>query len=225
MSQLARKCIASWKEFCPNYEIIEWNENNYDISINKYAKQAYEAKKYAFLSDYARVDILYNNGGIYLDVDVEILKSLDNLLHHQAFAGFESKQKVNLGLGFGAVPNHSLIGLFKKAYGQRIFIKENGKYDYTTVVEFISDILIAKGLSQNNELQEIDGCMIYPTEFFQPININTRKLTITDNTYTIHHYASSWYPPQRKLLQNISKLLGSKITSIVRKILKREIDA
>ena len=222
LNKTAIKCIESWKKYNPDFEIHEWNEDNYDVYKISYSSQAYHAKKYAFVSDFARFDILFNEGGIYLDVDVELLKPLDPLLENDAYIGFEEEKYVNPGLGFGCISGHPLIGEIIKNYKKRDFLKSDGKYDYTTIVHTVSDILYSKGLINNNQLQTIENCTIYPKDFFQPIDMNTQKLIITNNTISIHHYASSWYPTHRKILQRLAKLAGPKVKNLVRKIIKRK---
>ena len=130
--ELAQKCIASWKKFCPDYEIKEWNESNYDVTKNQYMREAFENKQWAFVSDYARLDIIYENGGIYLDTDVELLKPLDDLLILTGFMGFEENKKLcATGLGFGAVPKLPIIKEMRDDYDNIIFIKEDGSFDQT----------------------------------------------------------------------------------------------
>ena len=114
--KLAEKCIASWKKYCPDYEIIEWNEDNFDIDMNAYVKSAYEQKKYAFLTDYARLLIIYENGGVYFDTDVELIKPIDDLLENKSFFGFEDREHVNTGLGFGAEKENQIIKRMQKEY-------------------------------------------------------------------------------------------------------------
>jgi len=130
-SKLIKKCIDSWKKYCPDYEIKEWNESNFDIEINNYVKEAYEAKKWAFVSDYARLWIVYNYGGIYLDTDVELIKSLDNLLNYKAYFGSEDGKLINTGLGFGAIKDNEFVKKIKDDYEYIHFIKDDGTYDIT----------------------------------------------------------------------------------------------
>lgn len=221
LTSLAKKCIKSWKKFCPNYEIREWNESNFNININLYTEQAYAAKKYAFVSDFARFDIIYKHGGIYLDVDVELLKNLDELLGHSAYMGFETNNCVNVGLGFGAIPGHPLIREICDHYMLRKFLKDDLTPDFTTVVEIVTNILIKKSLEINNSKQVIADCVIYPMEYFQPIDNFSKKIKKSQNTFSIHHYASSWYSKKRKIAKFFSRLLGVRITRLVKKILSR----
>ena len=219
-NKLAIKCINSWKKHCPDFEILEWNEDNYNVNVTDYTKEAYEAKKYAFVSDYARFDIINREGGIYLDVDVEIIKDITPLLNHKAYMGFEEVIYVNPGLGFGSVANNNLLEYILSKYNIRKFINDDGSYDYTTVVVFVTNILQEKGLILNNEFQVVDDCTIYPKDYFQPIDLIKQIKTVTDNTFSIHHYAASWYSPQRKVLKTISKLLGTRINRFVRNFIK-----
>ncbi|MCL2064625.1 MAG: glycosyl transferase [Candidatus Cloacimonetes bacterium] len=212
LNKLSLKCIDSWKKYCPDYEIIEWNEENFDVNMIPFTHDAYNAKKYAFVSDFARFFILQKEGGIYLDVDVEIIKPLDSLLENKAYMGFETDIYVNPGLGFGAIANHPLMNLFIAEYTRLVFPMDAKKQNSLTVVHIVTNILLKKGLKLNNEKQIIENCTIYSKDFFQPIDCLTKKLIITDNTFSIHHYAASWYTPQRKLLKYLSKLLGPKMS-------------
>jgi len=187
-----KKYMESWKKFCPGYKIIEWNESNYDITKNKYMHEAYQAKKWAFVSDYARLDIIYNHGGVYLDTDVELLKNLDRFLEHKAFAGFASKKYVGTGLGFGAVKSHETIRNFRDYYDDVSFINKDGSYNLTACPEHQTKYLLTKGLKPNGKKQNAADIIIYPVDYFSPICYKTLKLKLTDNTFSIHHYSSSW---------------------------------
>ena len=189
--EIVEKCIESWKTFCPEYEIIRWDESNYDVNKIPYIKQAYELKKYAFVSDYARLDIIYNNGGIYLDTDVELIKPLDELLTYSCFMGMELIGKVATGLGFGAEKNNSIVLENLMLYHNKDFLI-NSKMDTTTCVQYTTELLEKKGLTNENEIQMLNGITILPTDYLCPINIETNKMIITDNTFSIHHYAASW---------------------------------
>ena len=188
-----KKCIESWKQFCPEYEIIKWSEENYDVKKNPYVDAAYQNKKWAFVSDYARIDVVNRYGGIYLDTDVELLKPLDELLHFSGFMGFETWTMVNTGLGFGSVKKHVILEKILDAYNHLQFIKASGELDLTPCPVIQTDVLEKIGLIRNNEVQELkDGFIILPTPFLCGMNFGTRKIEITDCTYTIHHYAGSW---------------------------------
>lgn len=197
-----QKCIESWKKYCPDYEIIEWNETNYDISKNNYVKQAYEAKRWAFVTDYVRLDIVYQHGGIYLDTDVELIKNLDPLLNHTAFAGMEnvtgSEYSVNTGLGFGAEKGNEIIKEWRDIYDILSFSTADGGQDLLTTPARTTACLKKRGFRQENVVQVFDGMVIYPTEYFSPKHYDTKKIHITPNTYSIHHYSESWKSAEEK---------------------------
>ena len=190
-------CIDSWRKFCPDYKIIEWNEDNYDITQNEYMYQAYKAKKWGFVPDYARLDIIYNYGGIYLDTDVELVRNLDNLLYQEGFAGFESEQYVNLGEGFGAIAGNKLVKSMRDEYKKYSFIdRDNVNLTPSPVMQ--TEFLVKQGLRLNNKLQIIDGITIYPSDYFCPKNLLTQKCQLTENTYSIHHFDASWWGEAEK---------------------------
>ena len=189
----AKKCIESWKKYCPDYEIIEWNEDNYDLNKNEYTKYTYKNKKYAFLTDYVRLDIIYNEGGIYLDTDVELLKPLDDLLDSNGYIGMEQVGTVNTGQGFGAIKHHSFVKKNKEFYENNDFLDSNGNFKRIICVKVTTDILKEKGLKSINEKQKICDMDIYPVEYFCPLVLGTKKLKITNSTYSIHHFNASWY--------------------------------
>lgn len=222
---LAKKCIASWKKHLPEYEIKEWNEDNFDVNIIPYTKEAYSAKKYAFVSDFARFWILYQYGGLYFDTDVEIIRPMDEIIERGAFMGLErdynsgatAQCAVAPGLGLGCNPG---LGLYKQIidfYSSLHFINNNNSYNLTTVVQYTTDILIKNGLEIKHGIQKVGEIYIYPKEYFNPISQNF-KLQITDNTVSIHHYAGSWLPKKAILKKRIIKLLGSRLTSIIVKM-------
>lgn len=210
---LAIKCINSWKKYLPDYEIKEWNEDNFDINIIPYTKEAYEAKKYAFVSDYARFWILYHYGGLYFDTDVEIIKPLNDIIKHGAFMGFEIDfiynlnlfESINPGLGIGASPNLIQYKKILDLYETLHFKNQDGTLNTKTVVQYISELMINEGLSKKKGIQKIGDIYIYPAEYFCPINLITRKMHITNNTRTIHHYMASWHTPNS--LDKIKKVI------------------
>ncbi|MDO4978951.1 MAG: glycosyltransferase [Candidatus Saccharibacteria bacterium] len=186
-----QKCIRSWKKFCPDYEIIEWNEQNYDVNKNKYTKGTYGAGKFAFLSDYVRLDVIYNEGGIYLDTDVELIKGLDDLLDCTGYIGLEDPGLVNTGQGFGAVKKHSFIKKNKEYYEKKNFFK-NGKFQKELCTRISSDLLKKEGMTAEDKVQEVAGMRILPTDYFCPLKVGTSELKMTENTYSIHHFDSTW---------------------------------
>ena len=198
MPKLAEKCIKSWKKYCKDYEIIRWDESNFEISsCPLYVRQAYEAKKWAFVTDYARLKILYENGGIYFDTDVELLRNIDVLLANTCFMGIERPQldqlnNINTGLGLGCVPAFPLIKEIMDDYEDRSFIKEDGSFDITTCTVMNTAVLKKHGYVHENKIQSVAGATVYPSEYFSPMDMDNGKMYITKNTYSIHHYGLSW---------------------------------
>ena len=200
----AKKCIASWRKFFPDYEIKEWNEDNFDVNIIPYTKEAYAAKKYAFVSDYARFWILYHYGGIYFDTDVEVIKPFDEILARGAFMGREAGAYIkdmgaaglgiNPGLGLGVAPGLGLYKEFLQNYDGLHFLLPDGTLNTKTIVTYTTEILLRHGLNDNNdEPQEIEGVWIYPPQVFCPMDhTRANKVTITDRTVSIHLYDCSW---------------------------------
>lgn len=220
---LAVKCIDSWKKIFPDYEIKEWNETNYDVHFIPYIHEAYEAKKYAFVSDYARFDILYRYGGLYFDTDVEVIKPMDDIITKGPFMGCETgadKPGVNPGLGLGVNPGLGLYGELLQIYGGLHFVKTDGTLNLKTVVEYTTELLYKHGLKSTNEIQVCAGIWIYPQEYFCPISVDDGKLRITPNTVSIHHYAQSWQSPARKCGRKIALCLGGiRLKNLLKKVI------
>ena len=201
---LAEKCIKSWKKYCPDYEIIEWNETNLDMeSFPLYTRQAYERKVWGFVPDYIRLWIVYNYGGIYLDTDVELIKSPDALLGKPAYFGFEDGGCVALGLMFGAQAGNPILEEMMEDYENRSFIKEDGSIDTTAAPDLNTIVFERHGIIKNNTYQEIPGiAVIYPTEYFCPLGYYTGVLKKTKNTYSIHHFMASWQTDEQKKIHD-----------------------
>ncbi|MCM1219335.1 MAG: glycosyl transferase [Lachnospiraceae bacterium] len=223
-SKLILKCIKSWKKYCPDYEIREWNEDNFDINCCDYVREAYESKKWAFVSDYCRFFVLYNYGGIYLDTDVELLKPIDSIA--SACVGFESEKLLNSGLVRAAEKHDKICELMLESYAKDHFMKQNGELNLLTVCERETEILCKFGLKLNNQMQVVCGTTVYPTEYFQPTNMSTGRVHITKNTVSIHHYAASWtsgYSRLRgKIYQIMCRIFGEGCAEKARKILGRK---
>lgn len=219
---LACKCIESWRKYFPDYEIKEWSEDNYDVKKIPYIEEAYEAQKYAFVSDYARFDILYREGGVYFDTDVEVIRSFQDIIANGAFMGCErdgrdgrkginsdsipithpenNKLQVNSdfgiavapGLGIAVVPGNSIYKEILDYYSTLHFKNPDGSNNLTTIVDYTMTILKRHGLQDVKGIQKVAGITIYPKEYFAPKSIDTKELTITKNTCSIHHYDASW---------------------------------
>lgn len=225
LTPLAEKCIASWKKYCPDYEIIRWDESNYDFSKNKYMQQAYKAKKWGFVPDYARLDLIYQYGGIYLDTDVELIKSLDKVLDNESFSGVESDKQgkliVALGLGFGAEAGHPLIKEMMEEYDKLSFINEDGTLNLVGSPIYQTAFLVKRGMVYTKKIQKVCEMTVYPKEYFNPTDLDTGKIILEQNTISIHHYAGSWLDNKAKRRYQIHKalnrMIGVKATDSIRK--------
>lgn len=213
---LAEKCIASWRKFMPDYEIKEWNEDNFNVNIIPYTADAYKAKKYAFVSDFARFWIIYNYGGVYFDTDVEVIKPMDDILANGSYMGFERDTRTNIigcvnpGLGFAANKGNELILKIIKYYNTLNFIIDPKlKKPKDTIVQHTTKILIENGLIAKQGIQDVNGIKIYPAEYFNPINTVTKRLRITGNTFTIHQYMASWTSKKPLFIRILRRLLPS----------------
>lgn len=211
LPKLAEKCIASWKKYCTDYKIICWNEDNFDISQNKYAKQAYEAGKWAFVSDYVRLKVLYDEGGIYMDTDVELIKPLDDLISDSGFMGFDDNTVVSTGLGFACEKGNELVGAVLKDYDDISFLLPDGTYDITPCPYRNSEVLKKLGVKMNNTEQLVMGIRILPEDYLCPIKYLTGKKKITKNTYSIHHFSASWTSAKSKRTLFIKRIIGVKL--------------
>ena len=212
---LAKECIASWRKFLPDYEIKEWNEDNFDVNSIPYTAQAYKHKKYAFVSDYARFKILYEHGGIYFDTDVEVIKPIADILEKGPFFGLEQDVKDSFvcapGLGFACNPRLNLLGEMLKLYNNLIFEQSDGSLNQKTIVEHFSEMLLAKGLQPSSGIIKFEGAFIYPAEYFCPKPSEFGKIQITENTRTIHHYAASWIGSKQRIANFLIRIFGKKL--------------
>ena len=189
--ELAQKCIESWKKYCPDYTLVEWNEDNFDVNSNLYVRQAYEARKYAFVTDYVRLYALYHQGGVYMDTDVEVLRPLDEYLHHESFSGFESKEKIPTGI-MASEKEFPLFGALLAYYKDRPFIRADGSLDMTTNVITITNMLTARGFVPNGEKQTVAGFTLYPQNVFCPLHKKVGDAAYMKETATIHWFSGSW---------------------------------
>ena len=216
LPQMANKCIASWRKYLPDYEIKEWNEDNFDVNSIPYTREAYEAGKYAFVSDYARFEILYKYGGLYFDTDVEVIKPFDNILERGPFMGCECESNLTVGrpitvapgLGLAVNLGHSLYRELLDLYTKLHFKNPDGSLNLKTVVEYTTELLYFHGMKNANGIQQVAGIWIYPVDYFCPISVEDAKLRITLNTHSIHHYSQSWQSPARRIGRKIILKLG-----------------
>lgn len=193
ISEFHKECIESWKENCPEYEIIQWNETNYDITKNNYVRQAYESKKWAFVTDYARLDILYQYGGIYFDTDVKLIRNIDELLINEAFCTFGEWPSINSGSGIGAIKHHIIIKEMRdNPRSKKNFILQDGSFDLTQNGVYESKILKKHGLKKDFSIQNIKGMIVYPPDYFAPVSVLGDDAFVTKNTYGVHYCKGSW---------------------------------
>ncbi|RAW51261.1 glycosyltransferase family 32 protein [Faecalibacterium prausnitzii] len=192
LNEEALHCLASWKKYFPEYRIIQWDESNFDFDSCDYAKEAYQAKKWAFVSDYARFKILYQYGGIYVDTDVEVIKSFDDLLERGPFFGKEqsanSFKMVNPGLGMAAYDHMTFCEKVVEYY-EKIHFDPN---EHITVCDHITKMFLEHGYKGNNEIETIDGFTLYPVDYFCPKDYLTGVLKLTENSHSIHLYSATW---------------------------------
>lgn len=224
MPELAKKCIESWRQVLPEYEIKEWNEDNFNLDAYPYAREAYDNRKFAFVTDVVRLYALYHEGGVYMDTDVEVLKPLDPFLHHVAFSGYENATMVPTGImasekgGKWAKDNLDY-------YEGKHFVRDDGTFNMVTNVITITNYMLTLGLRQDNTYQDFSGLItMYPKDFFCPKSQDDGKIYLTENTVTIHHYAQSWESQTHRLLRKIIIFVGGarlkKIATKIRRALK-----
>lgn len=216
-----KKYIASWEKYLPEYRIIEWNESNFDVNINQFVRQAYDMKKYAFVSDYARLYALEQYGGIYLDVDIQVLKPLEEeLLQNEAVFCFELNEKVMTA--FMAVEKeHPLIKEFLAVYEEKNFDIDH----MVPNTDLLTELLKARGLVLNGEMQMIDQIKIFPSEYFNAYDAKNSVYCISKDTYMIHHFYGSWCSPGERfkfqLQKKVRAILGQRLFDSLKKIKKK----
>lgn len=196
--EVFQRNIETWRRYCQDYEIIRWDESNYDVSRNLYMRQAYEAKKWGFVSDYARLEIIYDHGGIYFDTDVEVLRPLDSLLNYELFCGFESSEYIAFGLGFGATKHNKIIKDILGKYDSMQFIDENGDLNLTVSPIYQTDVLEKYGLIRNGRTQVKKDFIALAPEYLSPIT-SLGLGRPTARSFSIHQYAATWFDENQKI--------------------------
>ncbi|SDG23290.1 Glycosyltransferase sugar-binding region containing DXD motif-containing protein [Selenomonas sp. WCT3] len=213
LSEDAKKYIDSWRKFCPDYKIIEWNENNFDVTENDYCREAYEAKKWAFVTDYVRLKVLYEYGGIYMDTDVEVCKNLDCLLKYEAVSGYESETSIPTGT-LAACRGDEWIGMLLHDYDDRHFLQKDGSYDITTNVVTITRLTKEKYGLRLDGKRKVFGTniLILPFDYLCAKSFKTGIVEKTENTMTIHHFSGSWLTADVKKYDDVFKKNYKKLT-------------
>ncbi len=201
--RLAEKCIASWRKYCPDYEIIEWNEDNFDVNRNGYTRMCIEQKKYAFLSDYVRLVVVAEHGGVYFDTDVELIRPIDALLENEAFYCFETPEFVASGLGFGSVAQGETIRAMLEEYNFLL----DGTEGTRGCPILNTAALVKLGLKQDGSEQTVAGARILPSEYMNPFDPATGRMHKTHNTVSVHWYSAAWLSPWRRLRTRIMRPL------------------
>ena len=221
MPEQAERCIASWRKFMPDWEYRLWNEDNFDLGLNAYAREAYEARKFAFVSDYVRLWALEREGGLYLDTDVEVFKSFEDLLGYNAFAGFEGSKHLPVGTCVMASEAHGQwVGEQLDAYRDRHFLLSDGAFDITTNVQFITAKMCEDGFVQNGIEQDFKDLHVFPVEYFSP-RCTTGEYFRTENTYCDHLGMGSWDDKDHGWKVSVARLVGPKNAARLIKLKRR----
>jgi putative flippase GtrA len=213
---MAQKCIRSWKEKLPDYEIKEWNEDNFDVNSVRYVSEAYQKRKFAFVTDYVRLYALYNEGGIYMDSDVEVLRRLDQFHGLPAFTGYESNGACITGI-MGSEKRGRWVKDLMDEYQFRQFIRPDGTLDMTTNVKYTVRLMQKKGCRLDGTKEVLPGYVtIFPQDYFCPKSFKTKRITLTENTYTIHHFAASWWDARARCIHWTRRYLGARAADVLR---------
>lgn len=220
LPETAKKCIESWKKFCPDCEIVQWNETNYDVNKIPYIRDAYKEKKWAFVSDYARLDIINTYGGIYLDTDVELIKPLDGLLNYESFWTIEKGSlAVNTGLGFGAQIGNVHLKQMIETYKHTSFYNKDKSLNTTPCTAYTTEYFEKLGYIRKDVPQEIQNAMILPSEFFCPMNFYGGSMQVTENTIGIHWYDMSWFGKSDKKIHDVENEIKKRLPPKAAKVL------
>jgi len=202
-----QRCMESWKKYCPEFEIVRWDEGNAPLEDNVYVRQAYQLQKWAFASDYVRLTALCEQGGIYLDTDVELLRPPDAFLIHKGCMGFESKEKVGTSF-IAAEAQHPFLCEIWEQYQKLSFLNTDNVLDCTTNVERVTKLLLKKGLRPDGTFQTVCEMTIYPQDFFSCKNLETGRIFLTERSCAVHHFQASWMSPRQKLHTKIAQWIG-----------------
>lgn len=196
MPKIMKKCLKSWKKYCPDWKIVFWNEDSFDVDSTLWTKQAYEAKKYAFVADFVRLKALYEMGGVYLDTDQELIKPLEPFMNHEAFFGFMDKTNVSAGV-IGARKGHPLMGEMYDYYRDRPFLTGDSQ-DIKPNTNWMTDILLSKGLKLDDSYQNLGNVVIYPQTYFCPTSCVSIEDLSGPDTVALHHWAMTWRTKKAK---------------------------
>lgn len=214
------KCIETWEKFCPEYEIKRWDESNFDVNSHPFTKSAYEARSWAFVSDYARLKIIYENGGIYLDTDVELLKNLDFLLENKCYIGIQQPERLcTTGLGFGAEKSSPVVKKMLECYDTISFLANDKKH--LACPRLNDNVIRSYGKIDNNKITYLDEVTVYPSRFFDPLSTGNTENLLCNDTVSIHHYAASWTGNKQRYKRKIARVIGNKNVQRVKNLRKK----
>lgn len=214
-----KRCIRSWQKHCPGYSITQWNEENFQVDGHPFTIAAYNDKAWAFVSDYARLKILYDNGGIYFDTDVELLKNIDHLLAHECYLGLQQRGfRCNTGLGFGCEKHNKVIKAMLDMY-------DNVVFDTNSRISISCTFLGTKalesfGFEYRDDMQSIDGAVIYPSRYFDPVTPGNSENLLCDETVSIHHYTATWMPGKIRWKRKVLNLIGQEKIKTIKAFFK-----
>lgn len=211
MPAISERCLESWRKFCPDYNIVCWTEDNFDITQNRYMYEAYQAGKWAFVSDYARLKVLHEEGGIYLDTDVELIKPLDDLIADCGFMGYDDNGLIATGLGFACEKGNELVAAILADYADIPFVLPDGSYDLTPCPQRNTATLQKLGMNLSKQDQIFIGIRMLPEDYLCPMKYYTGKKVITKNTHSIHHYCATWISPTAKRTLFVKRIIGIKL--------------
>lgn len=213
-------CIASWKQYCPDYEICQWNETNFDVTAHPFVKAAYEAKAWAFVSDYARLQVVYDHGGIYLDTDVELKKSLDGVLHNSCYVALQQVGHwVATGLGFGAEKGSEAVLAMMKAYDEETFDTDRREQVACPILN--TRALAPFGVTDTEQVQQLPLVTVYPPRFFDPVSPGDAKNLLCEDTVSVHHYSATWQTPKQRLKRRLIHMIGQERVMKLRGLFKK----
>ena len=220
MPKSLKKCLKSWEKQCPDYDIIKWDESNFDINCNQFIRDAYDSKAWAFVSDVARLMIIYHYGGIYLDTDVELLKPLDSLLDCDAFFGFQqADDQINTGLCFGAKENNRIIKEMIDEYSNLAFDLENKENLICPILN--TKVAFRNGFQVSDKIQNINNVFVYPAKYFDPIAPGKSKDLLSEESISIHHYSATWTSKSNRIKRTLFNFVGQNNINKIKKIIKR----
>ena len=205
-----QKCLESWRRVCPDWEIIRWDESNYDVSKNAYMRQAYQVEKWGFVPDFARLDIVASEGGVYLDTDVELLKAPDELLDYAGYMGWSQDGYINPGQGFGAEAGNRFVMALVHMYESLSFVNDDGSLNLLPSPHYATDCLVELGFEKGGAFQSLDGFVLLPAACLDPLDAATGRVGLVEETISIHHYFGSWLTERVKYQKELRRSLNSK---------------